>query len=235
MNQYLSFGAGVNSVALMLLLLDQGREVETVFVNHGGDYPETYEYVEYLRDIGYTITEIIPQVSWKGKWSNIYDYFYHFKSIPFIQYRICTDKFKIRPFNKYIEKPAIVYIGYDKGEYKRITRQKTRAPKGITYKYPLWEEGLTRQGCINYITSHDLEIPPKSGCYFCPFQSKYEWKKLMVDYPDLFKKALELEKHADRDGLYLGNKRLSSIYQENKLTDFYEFESNLIRDGKTDT
>jgi len=230
--EYLSFGGGVNSVALMLLLEDQGREFETVFVNHHGDHPKTYEYLQYLRELGYEITEINPQVSWKGKWDNIYDYFYNFKSIPFIAYRICTDKFKIRPFNKYIEKPALVYIGYDKGEYKRITRQKRRAPKKITYKYPLWEEGLTRQGCVDYILSHGIEVPPKSGCYFCPFQSKTEWKTLMVEDPKLFQKALELERNADRDGLYLGDKRLSSIYQENKLTNYISIEKQIKRTGE---
>jgi len=43
---YLSHGMGVNSTALMLLLEDQGVEFESIFVNHGGDFPETYEYLE---------------------------------------------------------------------------------------------------------------------------------------------------------------------------------------------
>ena len=60
MKQYISFGGGVNSTALLLLLTDRGEEFETVFVNHGGDYPETYEYVDYLRDQGFEITEVIP-------------------------------------------------------------------------------------------------------------------------------------------------------------------------------
>jgi 3'-phosphoadenosine 5'-phosphosulfate sulfotransferase (PAPS reductase)/FAD synthetase len=57
---YLSFGAGVNSTALMLYLLDRGVDFEAVFVNHGTDYPETYEYVQYLKDNGYRITVIKP-------------------------------------------------------------------------------------------------------------------------------------------------------------------------------
>ena len=52
MKKYLSHGMGVNSRALMLLLEDEGIEFENVFVNHGGDYPETYEYVIYLKDKG---------------------------------------------------------------------------------------------------------------------------------------------------------------------------------------
>jgi len=40
MKNYLSHGMGVNSTALMLLLADEGIEFESVFVYHGGDYPE---------------------------------------------------------------------------------------------------------------------------------------------------------------------------------------------------
>lgn len=58
--EYLSFGGGVNSVALYLLLEQKGVEFEAIFVNHETDYPETYEYVDYLRDQGFKITEIKP-------------------------------------------------------------------------------------------------------------------------------------------------------------------------------
>jgi len=41
---YLSFGGGVNSVAMLLMLLDTKEyEFEAVFVDTGCEYPETYE------------------------------------------------------------------------------------------------------------------------------------------------------------------------------------------------
>jgi len=49
MKNYLSFGGGVNSVALYLYLLDQKVEFEAVFVDHGTDWPETYDYVEMFK------------------------------------------------------------------------------------------------------------------------------------------------------------------------------------------
>lgn len=224
--KYLSFGAGVNSVALLLLMLDEGLDFETVFVNHGCDHPKTYEYVEYLKEKGFDITEIKPDVIAKDKlrFDNIYDYFYHYKSIPLIQYRICTDKFKVTPFNKYIKKhkPCTVYLGYDKGEFKRVARQSNRKPKGIEYVYPLWEQELYRDDCKQLILDHGLTLPIRSGCWFCPFQSKKEWIELQVDYPDLFEKALLLERNSNTVGLLQGTKTISSIYQENKLTNYLE-------------
>ena len=223
MKAYLSFGGGVDSTALMLLLLDESREFETIFVNHGGDYPETYAYIEYLRQQGYTITEIKPDVSWKGHFSDIYEYFFFHKSIPFINFRICTDKFKIRPFNKYIQKPCVVYLAFDAQEKKRVRKRRV---KGITYEYPLIERGLTRNDCKQLIRNHSLKIPPKSGCYFCPFQTKKEWKTLMVTHPSLFKKAVALENNSPKVGLFAdGKMRLESLWQENKLTNYLEAEA----------
>ncbi len=48
--KYLSFGGGVNSTALMLYLLDRGEEFEAVYSDHQTDYPDTINYIHYLRE-----------------------------------------------------------------------------------------------------------------------------------------------------------------------------------------
>jgi 3'-phosphoadenosine 5'-phosphosulfate sulfotransferase (PAPS reductase)/FAD synthetase len=228
---YLSFGGGVDSTALMLLLLDKNIKFETVFVDHETDYPETYEYVEYLKEKGFKITSIKPSVSWKGTFSSVYDYFYFHKSIPLIPFRICTDKFKVRTFNKYVKTPCVIYLGYDYDEVKRVEKQKNRKlKKGIKHEYPLIENKLTRNGCIDYIKSHNLKIPRKSGCFICPFQRKKDWRDLEVKHPDLFQKALDLEKHSGKVGLFGGRKTLSSIHQTTKLYEFVGYDGDLSCD-----
>jgi len=224
--EYLSFGAGVDSTALMLLLLDEKHVFETVFIDHGGDYPETYAYVDYLLEKGYEITILKPSVIAKEvRYDNIYDYFWHYKSVPFRNYRICTDKFKITTFNKYVEKPSIVYLGYDWSEYARARKPKTKSPKSIEYQYPLIEKRINRTLCKKIIKNHDLKVPRKSGCWFCPFQKMSEWKKLRDNYLELFHKAVALEErafsHRGKMGL-LRKGRLLSIWQENKLTNYIE-------------
>ena len=114
--QYLSFGGGVNSTALLLLLTDRNEEFETIFVNHGGDYPETYEYVKYLRDQGFKIKEIIPDVE---GCTTIYEYSMKSRIIPSFRYRWCTDKFKVRPMLEYVEIPCKMFVGFDYGELNR--------------------------------------------------------------------------------------------------------------------
>ena len=42
MRSYLSYGGGVNSVALYIDLTLRGYDFEATFVDHGCDWPETY-------------------------------------------------------------------------------------------------------------------------------------------------------------------------------------------------
>jgi len=212
---------GVNSTALMLFLIDQGIEFESVFINHRGDFSETYEYHKYLEGKGYEFTVIDPEVSWKGKWNDIYEYFWNFKSIPLVQYRICTDKFKIRPFYRYIEKPATVYIGYSSDERNRVMKHKPR--RKVKTEYPFLENQISRQMCKDIIRKHGLKVPPPSRCYICPFHQKSEWKRIMVTHPEEFKKAMELEKNTARNlTLMPRGPALSALWQENKLTEYLD-------------
>ena len=193
MKKYLSFGGGVNSVAMMLMLLDQKDDFEAIFVDHGTDWPETYEYFDmfqgWLKEHGYKpVTVLKPDVEGYG---NLYDYFFHHKTVPLFMHRICSDKFKVRVVHKYVEKPCFMMIGFDKGEEKRA---KISITKGIENRFPLLENEVNRDGCKKIITDHGLPVPMKSGCYICPFQKQNQWKGLRTTHPELFCKAVKMEK-----------------------------------------
>lgn len=217
MKQYISFGAGVNSTALLLLLTDRSETFETVFVNHGGDYPETYAYVEYLKNEGFKITEVIPNC--RG-YTTLYGYCFGQKIIPTVHFRWCTIEFKVKPYIDYIKPnvPCTSFIGFDASEEKRVERNRTRKPRlaierKIKNVFPLFDAGIDRESCIEMIRDHGLRVPPRSGCYFCPFKSKKEYRQLFLEHPDLFRKVEELERnHVSKNEIYLrGNKPISEI------------------------
>jgi len=221
MKEYLSFGAGVNSTALMLLLLDEGRVFESVYVDPGTERPETYKFLEYFKNQGYEFTWIKPIVEGEN---NLYDYLVKWKILPSIFVRCCTSKFKTDPFYKYIEKPSLVYIGYDFGErsYRHL-----RDKKDIFYKFPLIEKVITRSQCKKIIREHGLKVPPKSGCWLCPFQGIKGFKKLRNKNPELFKKAMYLESINPRGATILKKTSLSALFQEEKITDFPGFMNTI--------
>ena len=227
MKNYLSFGGGVNSVALYLYLLDNNVDFEAVFVDHGTDWPETYEYVEMFKD-KYPLTVLKPNVE---GYSNLYNFCLHKTIIPSMMFRWCTDKFKLTPIYKYLKPPGFIMLGIDFGEQKRA---KMNSNKGFENRFPLIEAEIDRKGCKDIIRLHKLPIPIKSGCFICPYQRAYQWKELRRHRSGLFCKAVELEKrviaHRRSQGkkpLYLNQSpkaSLQSVVDENQRQIFKQDE-----------
>lgn len=236
MRKYLSFGGGVNSVAMMLMLLDQGEEFEAVFVNHGTDWPETYEYFDmfqaWLKDHNHKqITVLRPAVKTiDGKiFDNLLEYYLYKHIFPFRQNRACTDRFKIVPLEKYQQAPCFVLLGIGSEESHRAT---IANKKGFEYRYPLIEEEIDREECKRIIRRKGLPVPPKSGCFICPFQGPAQYKKLRRSHPDLFCRAEKMEeqyierrKSENKPPLYLlKNRALKWIVEESQMQIFEEDE-----------
>ena len=225
MKHYLSFGGGVNSVALHLLMLREGFDFESIFVNHGTDWPETYEYFEYfqnwLKSNGHNpIIELIPIVKIKDKkWNSLIKYCEGRNIIPQQYPRWCTVDWKRKQVNKYIEKPCFMHLGIDASESKRA---KINIEKGIENRWLLIEYEIDRDGCKELIKSYGLKIPPKSGCFICPFQRKNQWVELRTKHPDLFCKAQQLEKNSGRT--FIKNIKLNDIVNENQIQLFEKDE-----------
>ena len=191
---YLSHGGGVNSWALYLWLMEQGDkpgvDFEAVFVDHGTDWPETYEYMDMMIKRGYPVTVIKPDY---GKANSIYDYCLKYRLFPSRRpgWRWCTANFKIETLLTYYQKPCVELIGFDADEAGRIKSITIRDL--VDTQFPLIYSGLGRQDCIDIIERHGLPIPSKSGCYICPFQGRGQWIELREKHPELFCKARRLE------------------------------------------
>lgn len=192
MKHYLSSGMGVNSVALHLLMLQEGYDFESIFVNHGTDWPETYEYLDYfqawLAEHGHRpVTVLEPS----GKFKTIIDKCEAYKIVPHMRSRWCTVGYKVEICNKYYSKPCFQHLGFDAGEEKRA---KISISQGIENRWLLIEHGIDREGCRLLISRHGLKQPMKSGCYICPMQRQKQWRQLRRRHPCLFKRAENLEK-----------------------------------------
>lgn len=216
MKKYLSYGGGVNSTAMILLLTDEGWEFESIYVDHGCDWPETREYVRMMRESwGYPITVLTPNVE---GCTTLEQYLKKRNMIPSRVLRFCTDKFKVRVINSYVQKPCFSLIGFSTDEEDRA---KMTLEKGIENRFPLLEYGVDRNGCEKIIKDHHLPVPIKSGCWFCPFQRIGQWKKLRRLHPDLFCRAKTLEGNEQKariergqEPLYLAGRPLDEIVKE---------------------
>jgi len=228
MKNYLSFGGGVNSVAMYLMLIDQGMTpgdpdngFEAVFVDHGTDWPETYEYVDMFKS-KYPLTVLKSE-------KTLYNYAWDYKMFPSKLMRWCTRIHKSEILDKYQKTPCFVFIGYDWGERNRAIM---KSKDGREYRWPLIENEIDREGCKEVILAHGLPVPMRSGCYICPFQRVGQVRELRKKHPDLFCK---LEKLEDRNNEELKRRGYKPWYSFKKpVRDVAEKDIDQIKLWKED-
>lgn len=205
MREMMSFGAGVNTVALTILLVNEGWRGPIVFADTGGEWPETYCYMayfeeEFLAPRGLAIIRLQPTGEmpmtqyYEPRFDcSVEEWSLRKGIIPLIFARWCTRDFKITPLNRFqrVRSMRKVLIGIDAGEAHRV--------RPVSYhRYPLVERGIDRAGCKEIITRSGLDMPPRSSCFFCPFQRMQRWKDLLHFHPDLFERASEMERVASK-------------------------------------
>ena len=99
--------------------------------------------------------------------------------------RQCTRYWKIKPIHRTLRellgtqrpKPASVH-SWQGISLDEFTRMRSSDTAYITNVYPLVDMRMTRNDCIQWLTTHDLPVPPKSACVFCPFHRISHWKDM---------------------------------------------------------
>jgi hypothetical protein len=189
----LSLGAGVNSTALLHVLLDDKMPLdEVVFADGGAERPETYAYIRdfiepFLGSRSILFTVVRPK-------TQLIDRCLKGHAIPDKVYRWCTRDMKIRPIEKHLKpkSPVVQYLGI---AYDEIHRMKGGPHDWLRTEWPLIDRKITREGCVRIIQEKGWLVPVKSGCYFCPFQGKRGFGILHTDHPDLYDIAIKVEEN----------------------------------------
>jgi hypothetical protein len=94
--------------------------------------------------------------------------------------RQCTGDWKIAQMRRWLQanrngEPVEMWLGISWDESQR---QKASDVKYVTHRWPLLDLKMTRAGCIKWLETHGLEVPPKSACTFCPFHNTAEWRRI---------------------------------------------------------
>ncbi|MGD0996664.1 MAG: phosphoadenosine phosphosulfate reductase family protein [Candidatus Bathyarchaeia archaeon] len=194
----LSFGAGLNSTALLIYLVDNGFPLdEVVFADTGGEIPETYTHLKnvdtYLSRYGILLTIVRSK---SGK--TLYDKCMSRKVIPSQLWRWSTRDFKITPIYSHyrsLEAHVNQYLGI---AYEERDRKRESGVEYVTNTFPLIDKKFSRQDCVDIIlaSDYDFSMPVRSGCFFCPFNSLSRWTELFEQHKDLFIKAMLLEENS---------------------------------------
>lgn len=194
---WLSYGGGVNSTALAVLLcegaLPEFDPWEAIFADTGDEKDETYAFIEhqfkpYLARHGKTMHVCHDKESVLERWERL-------GVVGSRVLRTCTSHAKIRPISAYIrahDESPIQLIGIDADESHRA-RPASEEHRDIPKLYPLVTMGIGRAACKEIIRRAGLCVPAKSGCWHCPFMRKREVLDLAKNRPDRFARIVELE------------------------------------------
>jgi hypothetical protein len=210
----LSYGGGVQSTAC-LVLQAQGKLDYPLFlfanVGEDSENPATIAYfnevaVPYAAEHGIELVEVRKRLRDGTVDTILQSIERQPRSIPIPMHlqgagpgnRTCTAHFKIQTIAKELQRrgateaePAITALGISVDEYHRA-----RTSSGVawqTLEYPLIDLRLTRANCLSIIAAAGLPEPEPSSCYFCPFHTMEQWRRLARNKPDLFAKAVDLE------------------------------------------
>jgi len=87
-------------------------------------------------------------------------------------------------------------IGIDAGEAHRSANLETLNDPRFEYRRPLIEWNWAREECVEACRRGFGFAPGRSACWFCPATRKPEVLALANDHPDLFDRAVAMERHA---------------------------------------
>lgn len=220
-----SYGGGVNSVALLVALRQAGVVPRAItMADPGSERRRTIWYRDtvlppVLERWGFPPITVVDRVTEgqhrKRAWrlETLEQECLRTKTLPSVAYgwKKCSAKYKAEPQWWWLERQPwaraewdadrrlVRCIGYDADEEQRVRPQMMNSSERARFVpwYPLVDAGITREGCERLIADAGLPSPGKSACTYCPNNTLDEWKQLRRDEPEAFARAVAMSRLAE--------------------------------------
>jgi hypothetical protein len=179
---YLSFGAGLQSTALLVMsairLRDTPKIDLAVFADTQGEPQWVYDHLKFMRGWAFDHGIHIETVSAGNLAQDVID-------------RRAPEQRRRR----FVAVPC-----WTEGTNKRtgeaeavpLRRQCTQDYK-IVKEHPLVDMGITRLGCASLLDEVGIPLPKKSACVYCPYHDDAYWSDLKGNFPDEWDRAIAFD------------------------------------------
>ena len=191
---WFSCGAA-STVAAFTTLLTKPNAI-LVYCDTGGEHPDN---LRFLKDVENWLNKKVTILR-SEKYEN------HFDVIRKTQYvngpngARCTAELKKKLRFSFQEPDDIQVFGYTADEQNRADRFVRTFPEANA-KFPLIEEGFTKEMCLKFIKDHGIELPEmyrlgfnNNNCIGCVKGGAGYWNHIRKVFPDKFKQMAELER-----------------------------------------
>lgn len=215
----LSFGAGVQSTAILLLIKHHPEvlkhfmgDIPTVayFADTGSEMQSTYTHLEKCLEW----TPIPIEIVSNGRALDSLENLHGISDITYIPWftknpdgtkgmlmRKCTSEFKVKPIRQALRKA----LGYEPKKHipldsvnlwlgisiEEASRQAINQDRWINNHYPLVELRWDRTKAAEFSKNLLGYYPSKSRCYHCPFIG--DWNDIKTNHPEDFAKGIILD------------------------------------------
>ena len=207
-----SFGGGVDSTG-MLFEFDRQNYMPDIliFADTGAERPDIYAHIKKLNK--WLMEKWGKEIIIVRQAETLEAEVLRRNTLPALAlgFHTCSQKHKIRPIAKWLKENGhrniIKIIGYDANEFDRARRGltsvengKNTEEKGIDLKlwFPLIEWNKSRKELKQEINDIGF-CASKSSCFYCPAMSLTEVKQLKQFYPDLYERAIKIERGSKLD------------------------------------
>lgn len=232
--RYISFSGGVESTTMCILY---GKGAKAIFADTGAEHKEIYKRIELVRDYctrlhngDFELIQVKADRFTKdgSHFDNLTDYIIHSEYMPSHLARFCTRLFKIYPIEKYLKSKGEIemLIGLNYDEQGRTGN--LQALKNCEYKYPLIDDELDRDDCINILNMHGLNpnFPVymlRGGCKYCFFKRQSEYEAMYYLDNDTFNEVKDLEQKIQGS-----NKKFFTIMPNGKSMEDLETKCSMV-------
>ncbi len=214
---YISFGAGVQSTAMLICsnlgLHGVPRADSAIFADTQNEPGWVYEQFDVMQTwskipvhkctAGDLLLDGVAAAAGKTKrWGSIPLWTRGQDGHAAPLRRQCTREYKVEPIDKYVR----MLMGYQPGQHVKhsvrcligisrdeVIRMKPSRTRWCTNEWPLVDAGLTRLDCARLVEEHGFAKPKRSACVFCPYHSDSEWLMMKRDAPDEFARAVKAD------------------------------------------
>ncbi len=201
----ISGGKDSSALALHLARTRPELDLEYFFCDTGAELPETYEYLTKLEGaLGKPIARLNNERGF-DHWFEVFR-----GALPSPQMRWCTKNMKIKPLEDWVgDDEVISYVAIRADESNRKGYVSTKP--NIQAAFPFVEEGIDHDDVMRILDDAGVGLPSyyewrtRSGCYFCFYQRKSEWVGLADRHPELFERAMAIEKKVLADAGLAGD------------------------------
>lgn len=222
----MNFSAGKDSTAMLLMMIEQGCQVDDiVFFDTGWEFPEMKEHIKQVEEyIGRKVTVLYPEIPFS-------DWMFRRKIVakkgpnkgkvhrighgwPSPLRRWCT-WVKTNTINQYIGKDTVRYIGIAADEAKR-TESKNLEKYDI--RYPLIDWDMSEADCLQYCYDRGFtwgglyEYFNRVSCFCCPLQRIGDLKTLRNVRPELWQRMLDWEGEMEKTGSNRGFRGYKTVH-----------------------